>query len=164
MLLNCYQVKDMTLSKPILKMMQLKIPATSTRRELAGVVTHCKVGYKVGKALVIQHPNDFKVTARLEVDSRAITCCFGKTFRLLEQSDREADVQGFSGELVSFSDVPIGTAWATAIDLTGVQETIIGVWNEGLYFDKHLDNSLLNPTSANKNYHISMMHHRIVII
>jgi hypothetical protein len=65
-----------------------KVSSTSsTRRELAGVVTHCKVGYKVGKALVIQHPNDFKVTAHLEVDSRADTCCFGKLFRLLEQSD-----------------------------------------------------------------------------
>ena len=91
------------------------------------MVTHFKVGYKVGKALVIQHPNDFKVTARLEVDSRANTCCFWKTFRLvLEQSDRVADVQGFSGELGSFLDVPIGTC-ATTIDLTGVQETIINI-------------------------------------
>ena len=48
---------------------------SSTHRELDGVVTHdCKLGYKVGKALVVmQHPSDFKVTARLEVDSRADT-------------------------------------------------------------------------------------------
>ena len=35
---------------------------------------------------------------------------------------------------------------ATAIDLPGVQETIIGFWNKGLYFGKCLDDSLLKPS------------------
>ena len=48
---------------------------SSTHRELAGVVTNCKVSYKFGKALVIQHPSEYKVTAHLEVDSRADTYC-----------------------------------------------------------------------------------------
>jgi hypothetical protein len=85
--------------------------------------------------------------ARVEVDSRADTCCFGKTFKLLEQTDRLADVLGFSDELGKISDVPIGTC-VTAVDLADTQKTIIAVFHEGLYFGDTLKDSLLNPNQC----------------
>ena len=37
-------------------------------------------------------------------------------------------------------------------------------WKQNLYVPKHSHRGLLVISSANKNYHIPMMHHRIVII
>jgi hypothetical protein len=56
------------------------------------------------------------VQARVEVDSRADTCCLGQTFVMMEDTGRSADVQGFSSDLGSPKGIPIGTC-ATAFDL-----------------------------------------------
>jgi hypothetical protein len=86
---------------------------------------------------------------RVEVDSRADTCCLGQTF-VMEDTGRSADVQGFSSELGSLKDIPIGTC-ATAIDIAATQTTIIAVFHESLYFGDSLKESLLNPNQCQAN-------------
>jgi hypothetical protein len=103
------------------------------------------VGHKVCKsASTIQHSSDYNKMARVEVDSRADTCCAGATFCMVESTDRTADVEGFHGDLGKLENIPIGTCY-TAVDHPVLQETIICVFHECLYFGSKMEESLLNP-------------------
>jgi len=88
--------------------------------------------------------SDFTKLCQVEVDSRADTCCAGATFCLVEETDWIADMEGFHKDLGKLENIPIGTYY-TAIDHPGLQETIIRVFHECLYFGANMEESLINP-------------------
>ena len=108
--------------------------------------------YKVSKTVVtrIETPTDYAALCRAEVDSRADTVCCGKTFRMIEQSQRIATVSGFHGALGAVSDIPIANC-VTAIDHPLLQETLILVCNEALYFGATMEDSLISPNQLRAN-------------
>jgi len=106
--------------------------------------------HSVKKTNTIQHTSDSTKLCRVEVDSRADTCCAGATFYLVEETDRTADVEGFHEDLWKLKNIPIGTCY-TAIDHPGLQETIIGVFHECLYFGDRMEDSLINPNQLCAN-------------
>jgi len=55
-----------------------------------------------------------------------------------------ADVEGFHKDLGKLENIPIGMCY-TAINHLGLQETIIGVFHECLYFGANMEESLINP-------------------
>ena len=84
------------------------------------------------------------VTARNECDSHADTCCAGRNFTIIDLSDVECNVKGFSNELGMLSKIPIatvGTLWVNPADGC----SYILVIHEALYFGDNLDHSLINP-------------------
>jgi len=106
--------------------------------------TICTVSMQVKKAQTIEHPANYKKLCWVEVDSRANTCCAGATFKLITDTGRTADVEGFHGDLGKLEGIPIGTCY-TAIDHPVLQETIIGVFHQCLYFGSQMEESLINP-------------------
>ena len=93
---------------------------------------------------------DFNRIGRAEVDTRADTTCAGATFVPLEFSGKECDVGGFHDNMEPIRDVPIATC-ATAYDHPGLQETLILVFHETLYFGSAMEHSLLNPNQIRAN-------------
>jgi hypothetical protein len=75
------------------------------------------VAYKISKTVAtpVIHPTDFGIQCRAEIDSRADTICCGKTFRLIELTERIADVSGFHADFGVLNEIPIATC-CTAID------------------------------------------------
>jgi hypothetical protein len=69
---------------------------------------------------------------------------------MIEQSPHVATVSGFHGDLGAVNDVPI-TDCCTAINLPDLQETLIVVCNEALYFGKGLEDSLISPNQLRAN-------------
>ena len=83
-------------------------------------------------------------TARNECDSHADTCCAGRNFTIIDLSDVECNVKGFSNDLGMLSKIPIatvGTLWVNPADGC----SYILVIHEALYFGDNLDHSLINP-------------------
>ena len=108
------------------------------------------VSMQVKKAQTIEHPTDYKKLCQVEVDSRADTCCAGATFKLITDMGCTADVEGFHGDLGKLEGIPIGTCY-TAIDHLVLQETIIGVFHQCLYFGSQMEESLINPNQLRAN-------------
>ena len=84
------------------------------------------------------------ITARNECDSHADTCCAGRNWALIELTDIECNVKGFSNELGVLNKIPVatvGTLWVNPED----GSTYILVMNEVLYFGDDLEHSLINP-------------------
>ncbi len=108
------------------------------------------VSHLVKKTNAIRHTSDSTKLCCEEVDSHADTCCAGTTFYLVEETDRTADVEGFHEDLGKLENIPIGTCY-TAIDHPGLQETIIGVFHECLYFGDRMQDSLINPNQLRAN-------------
>jgi hypothetical protein len=69
---------------------------------------------------------------------------------MIEQSQRVATVSGFHGDLGAVNDVPIANC-CTAIDLPDLQETLIVVCNEALYFGAGMEDSLISPNQLRAN-------------
>jgi hypothetical protein len=63
---------------------------------------------------------------------------------LIKQSPRVATVSGFHGDLSAVNGVPIANC-CTAIDVPDLQETLIVVCNEALYFGEGLEDSRISP-------------------
>ncbi len=103
---------------------------------------------QVKKAQTIEHPT--KKLCWVEVDSCANTCCTGETFKLIADMGHTADVKGFHGDLGKLEGIPIGTCY-TAIDHPVLQETIIGVFHQCLYFGSQMEESLINPNQLQAN-------------
>ncbi|MGH3054118.1 MAG: hypothetical protein ACRDL7_03970, partial [Gaiellaceae bacterium] len=93
---------------------------------------------------------NYALRARFECDSRADTICAGATFKLIELSGQVCDVGGFHQSFQTLSDVPIATV-ATAYDDTNLQETLILVFPQSLYFGSSMENSLLCPNQLRAN-------------
>jgi hypothetical protein len=88
--------------------------------------------------------SDESNTARNECDSHADTCCAGRNFIIINLSDVECNVKGFSNELGMLSKIPVasvGTLWVNPEDGC----SYILVIHEALYFGDELDHSLINP-------------------
>jgi len=69
---------------------------------------------------------------------------------LIADTGRTADVEGFHGDLGKLEGIPIGTCY-TAIDHPVLQETIIGVFHQCLYFGSQMEESLINPNQLRAN-------------
>lgn len=95
-------------------------------------------------------PSDFSFRGRCEIDTRADTTCAGAAFALLETTGVECDVKGFHDDMAPVRNIPIATC-ATAYDHPGLQETIILLFHEALYFGKAMEHSLLNPNQIRDN-------------
>jgi len=106
------------------------------------------VSMQVKKAQTIEHPT--KKLCWVEVDSCANTCCTGATFKLIADMGHTADVKGFHGNLGKLEGIPIGTCY-TAIDHPVLQEMIIGVFHQCLYFGSQMEESLINPNQLRAN-------------
>ena len=104
------------------------------------------VSYKISKTVAtpVATPTDYGIQCRAEIDSRADTICCGKTFRMTEQTERIADVTGFHDDLGILKEIPIATC-CTAIDHPQLQETLILVCHESLYFGNGMKDSLISP-------------------
>jgi hypothetical protein len=88
--------------------------------------------------------SDEIITARNECDSHADTCCAGRNWIVIDLSDMECNVKGFSNELGMLSKIPIasvGTLWVNPENGC----SYILVIHEALYFGDDLDHSLINP-------------------
>ena len=109
------------------------------KRKIETVVTTNRY---VGKATTVMAPRDFSVVARAEIDSRADTVCGGSTFELHHDTRKVVDVSGFHPTMDSLNGIKVGTL-LTAVDLE--DETIIAVFNEGLYFGTTMQHSLIPP-------------------
>ena len=110
------------------------------------------VSYQISKTVAtpVENPTDFDAICRSEIDSRADTVCCGKSYRMIEQSPRVATVSGFHGDLGAVNNVPIGNC-CTAIDHPDLQETLIVVCNEALYFGAGMEDSLISPNQLRAN-------------
>lgn len=98
----------------------------------------------------VRIPNDYNFRGRAEVDTRADTTCAGAAFALIETTGKECDVKGFHDEMMPIRNIPIATC-ATAYDHPQLQETIILLFHEALYFGKDMDHSLINPNQIRAN-------------
>jgi len=94
---------------------------------------------------MIEHPTNYMKLCWVEVDSCANTCCAGATFKLIADTGRTADVEGFHGNLGKLEGIPIGTCY-TAINHPVLQETIIRVFHQCLYLEAR------NPSSIQINF------------
>ena len=97
---------------------------------------------RIGRATTVGKPNDYDIRARAEMDSRADTVCGGSTFELYQDTGKVVDVGGFHPSMDLMKSIKVGTL-ITAIDLA--DETIIGVFNQGLYFGNSMEQSLIPP-------------------
>ena len=101
-------------------------------------------GTKRSYATLKSDSSDEFHTARNECDSHTDTCCAGRNFTIIDLSDVECNVKGFSNELGMLSKIPIatvGTLWVNPDDGC----SYILVIHEALYFGDDLDHSLINP-------------------
>ena len=87
---------------------------------------------------------DEPVGGKIELDSYADTCVFGRNFIPLHFTGKECDVSPYTDDYDSVLNVPIVTA-ATAFDDPESGQTYILVFNEGLWMPKSMENSLINP-------------------
>ena len=95
-------------------------------------------------------PSDFNKRLRMEVDSQADTMCARSAFQLLEVTDQETDVSGFHNSLRTMLHVPIRTS-AMVYDHLGLQEMVILIFPQSLYFGKSMEHSLLSPNQLHVN-------------
>ena len=95
-------------------------------------------------------PSDYHFRGRAEIDTRADTTCAGAAFVLLETTGKECDVKGFHDDMAPIRNIPIATC-ATAYDHPTLQETIILLFHETLYFGKDMEHSLINPNQVRDN-------------
>ena len=80
-----------------------------------------------------------------EDDTNADTCCLGKTNWIVTGFARiTADVYAYNKSIEPVTNVPIVRA-ITAYDCPRTRTTYLLQVNEGLYYGKKLDHSLLNP-------------------
>jgi len=84
------------------------------------------------------------VIGRLELDSHADTCVFGRNFVPLHFTGKECDVMPYSDEYEAVGGVQIVSA-ATAYDCQDTGTTYILVFNEGLWMPDSMPHSLINP-------------------
>ncbi len=91
------------------------------------------VSMQIKKAMTVKHPSDYRKLCQVEVDLCVDTCCAGATFWLIANTGHTANVKGFHGDLGKLEGIPIGTCY-TAIDHPVLQETIIGIFHQCLYF------------------------------
>jgi hypothetical protein len=104
------------------------------------------VSYKILKTVAtpVATPMDYGIQCRAEIDSRADTICCGKTFWMTEeQTEQIADVTGFHDDLGILKEIPITTC-CTAINHPQLQETLILVCHESLYFGNGMEDSLIS--------------------
>ncbi len=94
--------------------------------------------------------DNYSFQGRAEIDTRADTTCAGAAFALIETTGAECDVRGFHDDMAPIRNVPIATC-ATAYDHPILQETLILLFHEALYFGKAMDHSLLNPNQLRDN-------------
>jgi hypothetical protein len=121
-------------------------PKSSKKQRTQGKVAIVKsTRLTVRAQATIQQLSDHSQHFCAEMDSRADRVCAGSAFRLVDEKvGRVADVAGFHPDMEKMKDIPIVTV-ATAIDLSHVNETVILVFHEALYFGKRMEESLLNP-------------------
>ena len=74
--------------------------------------------------------------------TRVDTMYAGATFEKHKATGKVVDVSGFHDSLNTMKNIEVVTA-ITAIDLEG--ETIIGVFNESLWFGDTMEHSLMPP-------------------
>ncbi|MGH7974081.1 MAG: hypothetical protein ACREBR_01045, partial [bacterium] len=111
----------------------------STQRRVAGTVSSR-----------YESPSDYDLRARMECDSRADTVCAGATFVPMELTGKVCDVRGFHDSFNNLKDIPVATT-ATAYDHEGLQETLILVVHESLYFGTSMEHSLISPNQLRSN-------------
>ena len=80
----------------------------------------------------------------VESDTNADTCCLGKSFIVLQYTNRVAEVYSYDKTLQPKHGVPIVTG-ATAYDCPKTGRTYILIYNESLFYGNTLDHSLINP-------------------
>jgi hypothetical protein len=95
------------------------------------------------------HLDDSSLEYRVELDSRANTCCVGKGFRVVEYSGQTCDVYPYNPTYKPKKGVPIVKAIMTFDDEHG--NTVILCFNQVLYFGNELEQSLLNPNQMRWN-------------
>jgi hypothetical protein len=86
----------------------------------------------------------------LELDSHADTCCIGSNCRIIAYTDKVCEVSQYHPEYQPIMNVPIVQA-GTAYDDPITGKTYILVINQGLYLEKMLPQTLLNPNQMRFN-------------
>eukprot|EP00590_Aulacoseira_subarctica_P011644 CAMPEP_0172424146 /NCGR_PEP_ID=MMETSP1064-20121228/21716_1 /TAXON_ID=202472 /ORGANISM="Aulacoseira subarctica , Strain CCAP 1002/5" /LENGTH=1711 /DNA_ID=CAMNT_0013165931 /DNA_START=811 /DNA_END=5943 /DNA_ORIENTATION=- len=122
----------------------------NNRRQLGAIESGTRRVSSVNATPNVSIPEDYAFRGRAEIDTRADTTCAGAAFALLETTGVECDVRGFHDEMAPIRNVPIATC-ATAYDHPALQETLILLFHETLYFGKAMDHSLLNPNQLRDN-------------
>jgi hypothetical protein len=107
------------------------------------------ISYKILKTVAtpVHTPTNYTAICHAKVDSWADTVCCVKTFWMIEQSPQIATVSGFHGDLGAINDMPI-TNCCTTIDLPDLQEMLIVVCDEALYFGMEWKIRLLALTNC----------------
>jgi len=98
----------------------------------------------------IIRPMDYQACCQAEMDTRADTICAGKTFIMLEDTGRVCDVRGFHGQFEPLKGIPITTC-TMAYDYAKLQETLILMFYECLYFGGDMENSHICPNQLHDN-------------
>lgn len=91
-------------------------------------------------------PDDGELAVN-ECDTNADTCCLGKNFKIIQYTNRHADVYAYDTQIAPNKNVPI-VSGATAYDDEVSGTTFILVFHESLYYGKTLDHSLINPNQC----------------
>ena len=104
----------------------------------------------VNNRSTISIPTNYAFRGRAEIDTRADTTCAGAAFALIETTGKECDVTGFHDNMAPLKNIPIATC-ATAYDHLELQETVILLFHEALYFGKEMEHSLINPNQIREN-------------
>jgi Reverse transcriptase (RNA-dependent DNA polymerase) len=87
------------------------------------------------------------VMGRVEIDNHADTHALGANCLVIWETGRTCSVSPFSNTYTALTNVPIVSA-ATAYDDPKTGETIILVFNEGVWLGDRMQNTLLNPNQA----------------
>ena len=87
-------------------------------------------------------PSDYQAQYRAKMDTWADTVCAGAAFLMLEDTSMICNMGGFHNQMERIEGVAIVTC-ATAYDHPGLQETLILIFHESLYFGAELEHSLI---------------------
>ncbi|MGH7954899.1 MAG: hypothetical protein ACREOZ_02945 [Gloeomargaritales cyanobacterium] len=105
---------------------------------------------RIASTARVEKSSNYELRARMECDSRADTVCAAATFVPLEITEKVCDVGGFHESFQSVKNVPVATT-ATAYDHGDLQETLILVFHQSLYFGPSMENSLISPNQLREN-------------
>jgi len=89
-------------------------------------------------------PTDYKAQCHAKMDTRADMVCAGASFVLLENTGKVCNINGFHNHMGMVKGIPIATC-AMAYHHLNLQETVIMVFHECLYFGAEMEHSLICP-------------------
>ena len=115
---------------------------TNSNRSVRAIITKIGSTNATNNGQLPESPDG--TAANNEMDSNADTCCLGANFKVLNITERTADVYPYNDSYKPMYGVPIVSA-ATLYKNKDTGESFILVIHEGLYYGPKLGHSLFNP-------------------